>query len=170
MDSSVARKLGLKSVPLPSCLRAISLDGALPWEKTHRTSSVIMQVNSTHSEEISFFECNSPDQPVILGYPWLCQHNPQIDWITGWLTFKPEICQSCVTGTESPTTLMGPVLLTGDSPDLSAICTCYHGLREVFSKAKATSLPSPSWNYAPHEKTLFLDAKLRQWRITFSLP
>lgn len=89
MDASVARKLGLKSVPLPRLLRVISPDGALLWEVSHPTSPVIMQVNSAHSEEITFYECNSPSQPVILGYPCLRLHNPQLEWEKKLSTPRP---------------------------------------------------------------------------------
>lgn len=70
MDINIARKFGLKSVPLQGQFRATSLDGSLLWEVTHQPTPITMHLNSNHCEEI-IFEYNSPVQLVILGYPLL---------------------------------------------------------------------------------------------------
>lgn len=85
MDSSLAKALELGSVPKP--LKAASLDGCLLWEVSHQTTPVTVLFGNNHVEEITFLEFSSPNQLVIRGYPWLRQHNPQVDWLTGEVKF-----------------------------------------------------------------------------------
>ena len=42
---------------------------------------VILQVDG-HSERTTFAAANLGKQNLILGFPWLEKHNPQIDWQT----------------------------------------------------------------------------------------
>ena len=38
----------------------------------------------------------SPQQPIILGYPWLRRHNPHIDWSTGTILQWSSHCLICL--------------------------------------------------------------------------
>lgn len=38
-----------------------------------------------HQEIIQFFVTKSPHLPIILGHPWLPQHNPRFNWALGTL-------------------------------------------------------------------------------------
>lgn len=71
LDWSLARKLKVTALdgrPLePGCLMEITI----PLRLT------ILQ----HQHEEKFHLIESPEFPVILGYPWLHQHNPRIDWL-----------------------------------------------------------------------------------------
>lgn len=87
-DAKFTGQLGLRSIPLPSCLKATSLDGSFLWEVSHQTALVIMIISDDHYEEMSFYEYSSLTQPVILGYPWLRLHNPSIDWISSAIKFN----------------------------------------------------------------------------------
>jgi hypothetical protein len=91
-----------------------------------------------HSETTQFLLLSTPSQPVILGYPWLCRHNPNIDWTTCSVREWGETCQrTCVrTPSLSPAS---PV--PAPASDITGVPAVYHDLKEVFSKAKATSLP-----------------------------
>lgn len=145
----------------------ISLDGALLWEVTHRTSSLIMQVHLKHLEEITFNEYNSPDQPVILNYPWLVLRNLQLDRTAGERTLNCKTCKSCFSQTDTPTNMIGPVLLEEESSDLSAVPTCYHAFKEVFSMGLTDHMTVASIfflvPYHPRGNFIhFLDSKLRQ--------
>uniref|UniRef100_A0A8C9ZTG8 Gypsy retrotransposon integrase-like protein 1 n=1 Tax=Sander lucioperca TaxID=283035 RepID=A0A8C9ZTG8_SANLU len=122
MDISLARELGLCSIPLPVPLRATALDGRFLWQVTHQTSPVILSFPDHHSETLSFLLVNSSLPPVILGFPWLSEHNPHIDWTLG----------------------VGVILepaLGRNLPDLSSVPSCYKNLGEVFNKSRATALP-----------------------------
>ncbi|KAK3540883.1 hypothetical protein QTP86_002978 [Hemibagrus guttatus] len=84
-----------------------------------------------------FHLIQSPEFPVILGYPWLLQHNPHFDWSTGTVLSWGSTCQTTCMVQSSP----DPVLESQESLDLSLVPIQYHHLKAVFSKKKATSLP-----------------------------
>lgn len=97
-----------------------------------------MHIGSAHVEQINFFEFTSPNQPVILGYPWLKLQNLQIDWQSGKITFSSSTCCSCSPTDRIPTTIIGPIQIESDIPfffflsdipNLSSVPICYHDLR-----------------------------------------
>lgn len=63
IGGEATRHLGLGQDALPSPVPARALDG--------------------HQEQIQFHILDQPDLPLILGFPWLCCHNPHIDLKTG---------------------------------------------------------------------------------------
>jgi len=67
---------------------------------TH-TAKVPMDIGS-HRELATFQVAKLPNHEVILGMPWLKQHNLRIDWGLGKITFESERCTTwCLK--ESPT-------------------------------------------------------------------
>ncbi len=84
-----------------------------------------------------FHLIQSPEFPVILGYPWLLQHNPHFDWSTGAVLSWGPTCQTTCLAQNSP----DPVLESQEPQDLSQVPAQYHHLKAVFSKRKAISLP-----------------------------
>ena len=96
-----------------------------------------MLLSGNHHEEIQFHTLKTPGQPLILGYPWLRQHNPNINWETGaFREWGPSCHLCCLKQAASPLHLHS----SSSPPDLSGVPSEYHGLLSVFSKAKATSL------------------------------
>lgn len=84
-----------------------------------------------------FFAYTSSLQPIVLGLPWLQRHNPIIEWISGEATFSSDFCKThCL-----PPVLAASVQADPDPPDISSVPQHYHDLKEVFSKARAMSLP-----------------------------
>jgi len=49
----------------------------------HITDELALQVGALHHELIRFYVIHSPNNPVILGLPWLRTHNPHISWKEG---------------------------------------------------------------------------------------
>ncbi len=154
MDVQLAQKLNLTSVPLPEPINASALDGRLLCIVTHVTSPVTLSFSDSHTEELSFHLYQSSLHPLILGHPWLIKHDPHIDWSSGRVRAWGPGCKGrCFPSLNSETSLApscGPVQLScegsgsspkEDFPDLSNVPTCYLDLKEVFNKAKATSLP-----------------------------
>jgi len=88
--------------------------------------------------------------PLVLGFPWLRQHNPSLDWVTGqvirWgygcytdcFSSRPVLGCTNIRKTQSVPELGSPVQ---EDPDLFQVPSCYHDLKEVFSKARTLSLP-----------------------------
>lgn len=138
IDIKLARQLGLENHRLTPPIPARALDGHLLGSVTHVTAPVSMSMSGNHQETIQFHLLHSPGQPLILGYPWLRRHNPQLDWVTGVVREWGEDChRTCLLAAALPPR---PVP-TNSAPDLSNVPKCYHDLREVFNKTRATSLP-----------------------------
>ncbi|KAL2087296.1 hypothetical protein ACEWY4_018355 [Coilia grayii] len=92
IDSALAQQMGLKLHSLPSPVPARALDGHLLGAVTRVTEPVMMKPSGNHQESIRFHLLSSPGQPLILGYPWLRQHNPIIDWgILGYVVAEGSI-------------------------------------------------------------------------------
>ncbi|KAK3559268.1 hypothetical protein QTP86_009932 [Hemibagrus guttatus] len=138
MDISLAKSLQIPTNSLPAPLTVTALDGRplAPGKITHLTSPLDLSTYQ-HQERMCFHLIQSPEFPVILGYPWLLQHNPHFDWSTGTVLSWGSTCQTTCMGQSSP----DPVLESQESLDLSQVPIQYHHLKAVFSKKKATSLP-----------------------------
>src|SRR6266487_5352270 len=50
-----------------------------------------------HSERALFGVTNLGKQNLILGFPWLHEHNPEVDWKTGEVKMSccPQHCRTC---------------------------------------------------------------------------
>ncbi|KAI2650571.1 Transposon Tf2-9 polyprotein [Labeo rohita] len=124
--------------PRPS---ASSLKMVSPGEGrvTALTEGLKMQVGPEHSETLKFYVISSPNHPLILGLPWLQQHEPY-SWkrneIRQW---GPDCYHQCI-----PASSRIPVntITCNDSPiEATGLPAEYHDLIEAFSKSKATQLP-----------------------------
>ena len=138
LDITFASQLGVGRELLGTPIHATALDGRLLCRVTHQTSPLQMNMSGNHHETLSFHLIHAPHQPVILGYPWLRRHNPHIDWASGtimqWSTHCHAVClRSALSPTFSPD--------FSEFPDLSGVPKEYMDIKEVFNKARATSLP-----------------------------
>ncbi|KAK3560904.1 hypothetical protein QTP86_022882 [Hemibagrus guttatus] len=61
---------------------------------THQTELLDFKVGLFHRERLAFYVTSSPTNPVILGFPWLQQHDPQISWHKGELVRWSATCLS----------------------------------------------------------------------------
>ncbi|KAL0185720.1 hypothetical protein M9458_017390, partial [Cirrhinus mrigala] len=102
----------------------------------HTTDDLTLHIDPSHRETIRFFIISSPRSPVILGYPWLNQHEPSISWadrtITRWSTHCHQHCQR---------TQVTPAGALTRHTSSSSIPTEYQDLLEAFSRTRATQLP-----------------------------
>ncbi len=117
----------------------------LPLLRREYTFCFFVPVKSQSSpvdggETISFFVFQSPYTPIVLGHPWLTQHNPQIDWVKGSILSWNLLCHvNCLV---SAVPAVSSVSVFQEEPgDLSGVPEEYHDLRAVFSRSRATSLP-----------------------------
>ncbi|KAK3517636.1 hypothetical protein QTP70_013770 [Hemibagrus guttatus] len=63
----------------------------------HQTELLGFQVGLFHHERLTFYVTSSPANPVILRFPWLRRHDPQISWRTGELTrWSPACLRDCL--------------------------------------------------------------------------
>ena len=140
IDRELVLRFGIDTVPLDPPIETQALDGkTLTWVE-RRTAPVKLLVSGNHHESISLLVITSPFSPVVLGYPWLKTHNPQMDWGTGRVVSWSTHCLShCLRSAQSP---RAPELASAAvPPDLSSVPEEYHDLGEVFSMSRALSLP-----------------------------
>ncbi len=132
-------------LPLLSCesrLAVAALDGrplgtGLIKFTTH---DLILKVGSFHTESIRFFAIDSPQNPDILGLPWLEKHNPRISWTSKQIQQWSDHCQEECLQLQSPaTTPESPP--SAETAALSDLLTEYQDLSEAFSKTRASQLP-----------------------------
>ena len=138
IDEELALQLGIERIPLPHPVPASALDGHLLGTVFYQTIPVPMLLSGNHHETVQFHILSSPRIPLILGYPWLRRHNPHIDWAAGTiLGWSPSCHQICLRHAGVPQ----HSACSSATPILSGVPPEYHDFQEVFSKAKATSLP-----------------------------
>lgn len=138
MDEDLVQQLGIQIKTLPDPIRAHVLDGRPLEGIRHQSVPVRMVMAGNHHETVQFYVLQSPRHPLVLGYPWLRRHNPHIDWTSGVILSWSQAChQVCLKDAAPGSAPAG----TNNRPDLSRVPEEYHDLWEVFSKAKATSLP-----------------------------
>ena len=147
MDWEIAQKLGLKTKVLSRPIKASALNGTALFTITDVTEPVALTLDN-HSELINFYLFHSPARTLILGHPWFVSHNPHIDWPTGKILGWGEDCEGkCLWDKthRQATTIINTVsahpVTESQYLDLTSVPTCYHQLKEVFNKVKATSLP-----------------------------
>ena len=80
IDSEVCKKHGIKMIKAKNPREIYLADGkpSAMGPVTHRTE-VPMDI-SNHRESATFQVANLQHHEVILGMPWLQEHNPTIDW------------------------------------------------------------------------------------------
>ena len=140
MDRSLALRLGLHPERLPSPISARALDGHVLGRVTSQTNPVHMLLPGCHRETIRFMFLPTPRQPVNLGHSGLRRQNPNIDWSTCSIREWGVTCLHSCLKTQSP---LPSLLAAAPFSDISGVPAVYHELRDVFNKAKATSLPPP---------------------------
>jgi hypothetical protein len=79
VSKQLAEELNLSLVVLeePTPLRLA--DGGLNTAMTHRTAPLKLRVG-VYEESLSFYVTQLDSFDMILGHPWLYQHQPAVDW------------------------------------------------------------------------------------------
>ena len=92
IDEEFGDKYGLRTSRKKIPKEILLADGEISamGPVTH-TATVPMAIGS-HREMISFEVANLPNHKVILGMPWLRNHNPRINWGQGKITFESDKC------------------------------------------------------------------------------
>ncbi|XP_048860226.1 uncharacterized protein LOC125727500 [Brienomyrus brachyistius] len=90
-----------------------------------------------HEEKIMMYVLPHAKDPLILGLPWLQQHNPWLDWRTGELTsWSPNCLSTCISISCNASSIESPEI--EDQPQIPSE---YRDFSDVFSKSRAFSLP-----------------------------
>ena len=84
IDTALVQRLKIPQEALETPLSVSALDGQPigNGKVTSATTPLRLDVGN-HNENISLHLLDSPEFPVVLGFPWLNRHNPHMDWSTG---------------------------------------------------------------------------------------
>jgi len=99
IDRDVCNKHGINMIKAKNPNESYLADGkpSAMGPVTHMTK-VPMDISS-HRELATFQVANLQNHEVILGMPWLSEHNPTIDWSDKRITFNSERCTTwCLKG------------------------------------------------------------------------
>lgn len=133
------------TVPHPRAVTA--LDGCALGQgilnKVMKPIPLVMKDN--HYKIISFFRMDTPAKPLVLGYSWLVTHQPSFKWSKGLVVGWGDVCQEHLPSSSPklhlPTSFAG-YTFAGVAPNHLQVPSEYTDLREVFSKSRASNLPS----------------------------
>ncbi|XP_054865645.1 uncharacterized protein LOC129348709 [Amphiprion ocellaris] len=140
LDDNLLRQLGIPTIPLSQSLVARSINGLSLAKVFQKTVPVALVIAGNHREELTFCVMENANPPMVLGYPWLVRHNPQLDWrlrkVSSW---SPACNQSCLLSSLTPSS--SEVSSPSEPINLDNVPSQYHDLAMFFSKSKALSLP-----------------------------
>ncbi|KAK3554941.1 hypothetical protein QTP86_001880 [Hemibagrus guttatus] len=99
IDRALVEELGIPTFPYVPSLRITAIDSQ-PIEEGYlkrQTELLDFQVGLFYHEQLAFYVTSSPVNPVILGFPWLRRHDPQISWCSGELVrWSPTCLKECL--------------------------------------------------------------------------
>ncbi|KAK3517673.1 hypothetical protein QTP70_015559, partial [Hemibagrus guttatus] len=151
IDGALVEELGIPTSPCVPSLQITAIDSQLIGEGylKRQTELLGFQVGLCHYERLAFYVTSSPENPVILGFPWLRHHDPQISWRKGELArWSPTYLREC---------LRDPVVRPCQTSCIEEANPVAHGhlpkpyadFREVFSEERAARLPTyQAWDCA----------------------
>ncbi|KAK3556266.1 hypothetical protein QTP70_007071 [Hemibagrus guttatus] len=129
------------------------------WKTCKKTTPLLLQIGVLHLEKISLLVLEESTADVILGRPWLEQHNPILSWKTGEVLKWGDTCfNDCFSEfpvPRSPSSNHLPVCATSIESPLEKrsvdIPTCYAPFSDVFCPKRASKLPPHRpWDCAIH--------------------
>ncbi len=139
LDISLAQLLHIPLVPLRHKISVSALNGQSLPQISLSMVPITLVTSGNHSETITFLVTHSPLAPVVLGHPWLTQHNPRVDWGRNSVSEWSRACYvSCLV---SAGFSVCDSVLQEEMGNLSNVPEEYLDLKEVFSKSRAASLP-----------------------------
>ncbi|CAJ0934476.1 unnamed protein product [Ranitomeya imitator] len=127
----------LKTLEAPVILA--SVDGKPLQETiTQVTLEVELQVGALHKERIAFYVLAGLSHPMLLGLPWLRNHEPILDWRNGNILRWGEFCRErCLL----PVRPVGFSSNSSPFSSLPALPCVYSSFSDVFNKKEAEGLP-----------------------------
>ncbi len=149
ISRALCRQLGLQATTTETIYQVQSITGKLLSRRhvRHRVGPITLRIGLFHTEDIHLLVLEGSTADIILGRPWLVQHNPIMSWKTGevlkWGSFP-----GCFSVTPSPlktamkvipvnsTTIESPI--GNQSVDIPA---CYAPFRDIFCPKQASRLP-----------------------------
>ncbi|KAL0152827.1 hypothetical protein M9458_051867, partial [Cirrhinus mrigala] len=133
MDIAFALANHLPLLPCASHLAVAAIDGLRSDTQHHRRPHSAHRTRTPRNHPVfSHLFIHLHQSPIILGYPWLNQHEPNISWTQGTITHWSPHCQLHCRQPTTPST---------QPAANNTIPADYQDLLEAFSRTKATLLP-----------------------------
>ncbi|OMJ26883.1 hypothetical protein AYI69_g3702 [Smittium culicis] len=60
-----------------------------PINQIYKNISIVF--DNIYNDHVSLYPIHSPNNPIVLGLPWLRKNNPKIDWIKNIFEFKTRV-------------------------------------------------------------------------------
>ncbi|KAK3530419.1 hypothetical protein QTP86_024464 [Hemibagrus guttatus] len=150
IDGAMVEELGIPTSPCVPSLRITAIDSQPIGEGYLKRQTELLGFQPLfHYDRLAFYLTSSPANPVILGFPWLRHHDPQISWHKGELArWSPTCLREC---------LRDPVSRPCQTSCIEEANPVAHGhlpkpyadFREVFSEERAARLPAhQAWDCA----------------------
>uniref|UniRef100_A0A3P9HSQ5 ribonuclease H n=1 Tax=Oryzias latipes TaxID=8090 RepID=A0A3P9HSQ5_ORYLA len=140
IDQHLVNQLSIPTELLDIPIEASGLGGQHLSRITHRTKPILLVSSGNHRESIQLLITQSPRTPIVLGFSWLKLHNPQFNWSQSTVTKWSSYCLANCLLSAIPAVSVSCVDYSSQV-DLSKIPHCYHDLKTVFCKTKASALP-----------------------------
>lgn len=95
IDAAYAEAKKLTRKRLPRSILVYNIDGTLNEHGSIKETVDLVVRFQDHTERATFFVTSLGGSQLILGHPWLVQHNPQIDWTSGKVSMSrcPDECR-----------------------------------------------------------------------------
>ncbi len=141
IHQDIVKRYQIPTQPCTPPIQVKAIDGVQIGKGiTHQTKTLALQVGTLHKESITFYIIDSPKHEVVLGYPWLYTHDPDISWHQGELTHWSSFCMNhCITA--KPQSCLTTSVESPETHKKVHIPHYYQDLSDVFSNEKATQLP-----------------------------
>ncbi|KAK3553596.1 hypothetical protein QTP70_005767, partial [Hemibagrus guttatus] len=143
IDGALVERLGIPTFPCVPSLRITAIDSQPIGEGylKRQTELLEFRVGLFHQERLAFYVTSSPANPVILGFPWLRRHDPQISCRSGELVRWSPSCHYRCLQNQVPRPCRASRVREMSPPPQDHLPQAYAEFREVFSKEKASRLP-----------------------------
>ncbi len=151
ISGDLCRQLQLPKTLSPTPFTAKSVTGKAlnPGYVKHRIKPITLRVGCLHEEPFTPLVLENSTSAIILGRPWLIQHNPEVSWKNGdilrWGSTCFSTCFPKLPRPVPPSPKVIPIAMTSiESPkekQSTAIPSCYASFADVFSPEKASHLP-----------------------------
>ncbi|KAK3552166.1 hypothetical protein QTP86_004159 [Hemibagrus guttatus] len=151
VSGTLCRQLRLqtKATATPYQIRCITRKPVSRRQVHYSAGPVLLQVGLLHVKETTFLVLEESTANIILGRPWLEQHNPILSWSTGEVLKWGDTCfPGCFPHLPAPhSSTPIPLLVQAtsiESPLVNQplrIPTCYAPFSDVFCPKRASKLP-----------------------------
>ncbi|KAK3549027.1 hypothetical protein QTP70_027751, partial [Hemibagrus guttatus] len=175
IDGALVEELGIPTFLCMPSLKITAIDSQPIGEGylKRQTELLEFRVGLFHHERLAFYVTSSPANPVILGFPWLQCHDPQISWRSGELVYwSPACLERCLWDQASRpcrTSCVTETFLATPDHFPRAYTEFWEVFWEVFSEERAAQLPS----HQPWDCAIDLlpnSSPPRGWVYPLSLP